>query len=257
MFRKAGWRFPLEKLNIKENEVFQVHELLFDSRFLWQGRRNYVRLDPAESPAQFFCCGGDCGPNTILIISCKQEGLKTMLTGKTDPLWYKDAIIYELHVKAFKDSNGDGTGDFRGLIEKLDYIEELGVNAIWLLPFYPSPFRDDGYDISDYRGIHPRYGSLAGFQDLYPGGTPSSNKGHHRAGHQSHIGSASLVSGGPEGKRQFSPPQILCLERYQQQVSGNKNNFHRQRTVQLGLGSGSEGLLLASIFFSSARPESQ
>ena len=83
---------------------------------------------------------------------------------KTDFLWYKDAIIYELHVKAFKDSNDDGTGDFIGLIEKLDYIEELGVNAIWLLPFYPSPFKDDGYDISDYRGIHSKYGSLRDFR---------------------------------------------------------------------------------------------
>ncbi len=87
-----------------------------------------------------------------------------MPTEKTDPYWYKDAIIYELHVKAFMDSNGDGTGDFRGLIEKLDYIEELGVNAIWLLPFYPSPFRDDGYDISDYRGIHGHYGNLKDFR---------------------------------------------------------------------------------------------
>jgi maltose alpha-D-glucosyltransferase/alpha-amylase len=89
-----------------------------------------------------------------------------MLTGKADSLWYKDAIIYELHVKAFKDSNDDGTGDLRGLIEKLDYIQELGVNVIWLLPFYPSPFKDDGYDISDYRGIHPGYGSLRDFRAL-------------------------------------------------------------------------------------------
>lgn len=81
-----------------------------------------------------------------------------------ESLWYKDAIIYETHVKAFKDSNGDGSGDFRGLIEKLDYIEQLGVTAIWLLPFYPSPFRDDGYDIADYRGIHPAYGSLSDFR---------------------------------------------------------------------------------------------
>src|SRR5262249_45999324 len=76
-----------------------------------------------------------------------------------DPLWYKDAIIYQLHVKAFYDSNGDGIGDFRGLTEKLDYIKDLGVNTIWLLPFYPSPLRDDGYDISDYHGIHPDYGT--------------------------------------------------------------------------------------------------
>jgi maltose alpha-D-glucosyltransferase / alpha-amylase len=74
--------------------------------------------------------------------------------------WYKDAIIYQLHVKAFSDSNGDGVGDFGGLVQRLDYIQELGVNAIWLLPFYPSPLRDDGYDIADYLSVHQSYGSL-------------------------------------------------------------------------------------------------
>ena len=78
-----------------------------------------------------------------------------------DPLWYKDAIIYQLHLKSFFDANNDGVGDFRGLIEKLDYIAELGVTAVWLLPFYPSPRRDDGYDIADYRGVHADYGTLA------------------------------------------------------------------------------------------------
>ncbi len=78
-----------------------------------------------------------------------------------DPLWYKDAIIYQVHVKSFYDSNNDGIGDFAGLIEKLDYIADLGVNTIWLLPFYPSPRRDDGYDIADYRGVHPDYGNMA------------------------------------------------------------------------------------------------
>src|SRR5437588_4448871 len=78
-----------------------------------------------------------------------------------DPLWYKDSIIYEAHVRAFNDSNADGIGDFRGLVEKLDYIQDLGVTALWLLPFYPSPLRDDGYDIADYTAINPMYGSLA------------------------------------------------------------------------------------------------
>jgi maltose alpha-D-glucosyltransferase/alpha-amylase len=78
-----------------------------------------------------------------------------------DPLWYKDATIYQLHVKSFCDSNGDGIGDFRGALEKIDYIADLGVDAIWLLPFYPSPRRDDGYDISDYRSVHPDYGTMA------------------------------------------------------------------------------------------------
>ncbi|MGD8278468.1 MAG: maltose alpha-D-glucosyltransferase, partial [Gemmatimonadota bacterium] len=81
-----------------------------------------------------------------------------------ESLWYKDAIIYELHVKAFFDSNDDGFGDFRGLVRKLDYLEDLGVTAIWLLPFYPSPLRDDGYDISDYRGVHAHYGTLRDFR---------------------------------------------------------------------------------------------
>ena len=78
-----------------------------------------------------------------------------------DPLWYKDAVIYQVHIKSFFDSNNDGIGDFPGLISKLDYIAELGVNTVWLLPFYPSPRRDDGYDIADYRGVHPDYGTLA------------------------------------------------------------------------------------------------
>ncbi len=86
-----------------------------------------------------------------------------MVESGADRPWYKDAIIYQLHVKAFCDGNNDGIGDFHGLIEKLDYIKDLGVNTLWLLPFYPSPMRDDGYDISDYRNIHPDYGTLKDF----------------------------------------------------------------------------------------------
>jgi maltose alpha-D-glucosyltransferase / alpha-amylase len=82
----------------------------------------------------------------------------------SDPLWYKDAVIYQLHVKAFLDSNADGIGDFRGLTDKLDYLQDLGVTALWLLPMYPSPFKDDGYDISDYLDIHKHYGTLKDFQ---------------------------------------------------------------------------------------------
>ena len=78
--------------------------------------------------------------------------------------WYKDAVIYELHVRAFSDGNADGKGDFIGLTQKLDYLQDLGVTAIWLLPFYPSPRRDDGYDISDFFGVHPDYGTLADFK---------------------------------------------------------------------------------------------
>ncbi len=81
-----------------------------------------------------------------------------------DPLWYKDAVIYELHLRAFLDTDADGVGDLPGLIERLDYLEELGVTALWLLPFYPSPLKDDGYDISDYVSINPTYGTVQQFK---------------------------------------------------------------------------------------------
>src|SRR5687768_10906514 len=83
-----------------------------------------------------------------------------------DDLWYKDAIFYEAPVKSFYDSNNDGIGDFRGMTEKLDYIRDLGVDCIWLLPMYPSPQKDDGYDISDFLGINPDFGTLGDFQDF-------------------------------------------------------------------------------------------
>ncbi len=90
------------------------------------------------------------------------------MTGTTasigDSLWYKDAVIYELHVRAFCDGNGDGIGDFKGLLTKLDYLRDLGITAIWMLPFFPSPLRDDGYDIADYFKVHPEYGSIRDFR---------------------------------------------------------------------------------------------
>ncbi len=91
---------------------------------------------------------------------------RALLPPDDNPLWYKEAVIYELHVRSFMDSDGDGVGDFVGLIGKLDYLQDLGINAIWLLPFYPSPLKDDGYDISDYTSIQPVYGSMNDFRAL-------------------------------------------------------------------------------------------
>jgi len=87
----------------------------------------------------------------------------------SDSLWYKDAIFYELHVKAYRDADGDGVGDFRGLLTRLDYLKNLGVQCLWILPMYPSPFRDDGYDISDYCSIHPKYGTFEEFREFLDG----------------------------------------------------------------------------------------
>ncbi len=83
-----------------------------------------------------------------------------MDTKKSDPLWYCDAVFYEVFVRAFADGNGDGIGDLPGLTAKLDYLQWLGVDAVWLLPIFPSPLRDDGYDVADYFAIHPDYGTL-------------------------------------------------------------------------------------------------
>ncbi|MFS8830042.1 maltose alpha-D-glucosyltransferase, partial [Synechococcus sp. R8-2] len=91
--------------------------------------------------------------------------LRSLISPLThDPLWYKDAIIYELPARAFFDSDGDGVGDFQGLTEKLDYLQELGITAVWLLPFFPSPLKDDGYDVSDFTSVHPDLGTLEDFK---------------------------------------------------------------------------------------------
>src|SRR5262245_31340638 len=102
-------------------------------------------------------------PATTRLTSAPGPGA---LSYERDPLWYKDAVIYQMHVRAFFDSNEDGVGDFPGLTSKLDYVARLGVNAIWLLPFYPSPMRDDGYDIADYLGINPVYGTHDDFVEF-------------------------------------------------------------------------------------------
>src|SRR6187431_1045483 len=97
-------------------------------------------------------------------IERQPKRLRSNPLSSSDPEWYKNAVIYQLHVKAFADSNADGIGDFPGLIGKLDYLADLGVTALWLLPFYPSPLRDGGYDISDYWGVNPNYGTLEDFK---------------------------------------------------------------------------------------------
>jgi len=80
--------------------------------------------------------------------------------------WYKDAVFYEVFVRAFADSNGDGIGDLQGLTSRLDYLQELGIDCVWLLPIYPSPLRDDGYDVADFYRIHPDYGTVDDFREL-------------------------------------------------------------------------------------------
>src|SRR5213079_1756426 len=127
-------------------------------------RRPWLRLRPERAATAPGGGGADAG------LGRRQEGPKERMKAQRrqrsggDPLWFKDAVIYEVHVRAFFDGNDDGCGDLAGLTRKLEYIQDLGVNTVWLLPFYPSPGRDDGYDIADYRNIHPAYGTRAEFR---------------------------------------------------------------------------------------------
>ena len=138
-----------------------------------------------------------------------------------DPLWYKDAVIYQLHVRSFFDSDRDGIGDFAGLTQKLDYLQDLGVTAMWLLPFYPSPLRDDGYDIADYTERPSVVRRLARLQDLRPRGPRARLAGDYRAGDQPHLGPASLVSASAAAPSPASPERDFYVwsdtpEKYQE-----------------------------------------
>ncbi|HWB00921.1 MAG TPA: maltose alpha-D-glucosyltransferase, partial [Pirellulales bacterium] len=105
-------------------------------------------------------------PPNMIIATQNSTLEKTATDRSADALWYKDAVIYQLHVRSFRDSNGDGIGDFVGLTQKLDYLQDLGVTCVWLLPFYPSPLKDDGYDIADYSDINPMYGTMSQFREF-------------------------------------------------------------------------------------------
>jgi len=121
-------------------------------------------IDKLSNPSYILCQN-----SRVFLIPNQECGMRhheDVLLLDNDPLWYQNAIIYELHVRTFHDSDGDGIGDFRGLTQKLDYLQDLGVTTLWLLPFCPSPLRDDGYDIADYSTIHPHYGSLRDFRDF-------------------------------------------------------------------------------------------
>ena len=146
---------------------------------------------------------------------------------RTDTQWYRDAIIYQLHVKSFFDANNDGMGDFVGVTQKLDYVKELGATAIWVMPFYPSPLRDDGYDISDYRGINPSYGVARDFKAFV--------KAAHRGG----------GGGAP----------LLRLVRHGGKVRRHAHHLPRHREVELDLGRAGAGLLLAPLLRAPAGPQ--
>ena len=170
-----------------------------------------------------------------------------------DPLWYKDAIIYEVHVRAFHDSNGDGIGDFRGLIEKLDYLQDLGVTALWLLPFYPSPLRDDGYDIADYTDVHPDLRHARRLQAL-PATRPTAAACASSPSWCSTTPPTSTPgSSAPAARR----PAVAERDFYvwsdtPEQLQGRPHHLQGLRDLQLDLGPGRQGLLLAPLLLATS-----
>ena len=165
---QSGWvDLTLEKLALQPLEAFTVEDLLTGERFTWHGSRNYVTLDPrARVPAHIFQDHSSREEDHNRFITSWHRSENTAAKRKNDPLWYKKAVIYQAHVRSFCDSDANGIGDFRGLTSKLDYLQDLGVTALWLLPFYPSPLRDDGYDIANYCDVNPIYGDLADFREF-------------------------------------------------------------------------------------------
>ncbi len=176
-------------------------------------------------------------------------------TAVTDELWYKDAIIYQLHVKAFADSNNDGIGDFAGLTEKLGYLQDLGVTTLWLLPFYPSPGRDDGYDIADYGDINPDFGTMKDFRRFIQ---EAKKRGlrvitelviNHTSDQHDWFKRARRI------RPEFLRPQLVCLERYRPEIPGHADHLHRYREIELDLGPGSRPVLLAPLLLAPAGPQ--
>ena len=157
----ASFEVPLWELGLPDWAEVAVEDLLTGQRFTWHGKVQQVWLDPAGQPLRDLA---DRATRSAGLSSRAVSMRSSAMIDRSDPLWYKDAVIYQLHIKAFFDANNDGIGDFAGLMQKLDYVQELGVNTVWVLPFYPSPLRDDGYDIADYRNINPSYGTMRDFR---------------------------------------------------------------------------------------------
>jgi glycosidase len=221
--------------------------------------RRSTRSSTGISSARTACASSSRGerdpPRAHPALQSRLEPLPSTRPTTPAQLWYKDAIIYQLHVKAFFDSNNDGIGDFAGLTEKLDYLQDLGVTALWLLPFYPSPGRDDGYDIADYGDINPDYGTMKDFRASCARRSARPAR-HHRARHQPHLrpapgSSARARKPGSKSER----AQLLRLERHRPEIPGHADHLHRHREVELDLGPGGRAVLLAPLLLAPARPQ--
>ena len=152
---------------------------------------------------------------------------------ETDPLWFKRAVFYEIHLRGFFDGNGDGSGDFRGLTEKLDYLQWLGIDCIWLLPIYASPLRDGGYDIADFYAVHPDYGTIEDVRDLHRGRPRARDPRHRRPRHEPHLVRPPVVPAGAAGPGRVARARLVRLvghRRTATRTRGSSSSTPRRRT---------------------------
>ena len=168
--------------------------------------------------------------------------------------WFQHAVFYEVLLRGFYDSNNDGIGDIRGLHEKLDYLQWLGVDAIWLLPFYPSPMRDGGYDISDFFNVAPDYGTLGDLTRLLDDAHRRGHPVRRRPGDEPHERRPPLVHRVALEPRQ-PEERLVRVERRRPALARGPHRLHRRRAVQLDLGRHPPAVLLAPLLLAPARPQ--
>ena len=160
--------------------------------------------------------------------------------------WFKTAVFYEIHLRGFFDGNDDGSGDFRGLADKLDYLQEIGVDCIWLLPFYPSPLRDGGYDIADFYSIHSDYGTIEDFTYFIEQAHQRGTARDRRPRHEPHIGRSPMVPGEPPGSDR-AVRRLVRVGRRRHALGRGSDHLRRQRAVELVVGRGARPVLLAPL----------
>ncbi len=173
---------------------------------------------------------------------------------EAEPLWFKTAVFYEIHIRGFFDGNGDGSGDFRGLTEKLDYLQWLGIDCIWLLPFYKSPLRDGGYDIADYFADPPRLRRRRGRARLHRAGAPARHPRDRRPRHEPHVERSPVVPGVALEPRQ-PQARLVRLVGHRAPLRGRADHLRRHRDVELDLGRPGRRVLLAPLLLAPARPQ--
>jgi len=168
---QSGWlSVALKELKLGDDEAYQVHDLLTEARYVWRGSRKFCAVRSLDSPGAYFPGSSDrltfAGLTDASVHHLSTSAGESRLLLQDENLWYKDAVITSFMYGRIATATATALAIFRGLTSKLDYLQELGINAIWLLPFYPSPLRDDGYDIADYTSVHPSYGTLQDFKDF-------------------------------------------------------------------------------------------